>query len=103
MADNREHQFLVSRFRRLLDQFSHVSLRENQSQIAFTLRDARGLLDVGEEGVALENLCSNLVEFSFPLTPVLLEEIEWLVAQMPGVECHVDFLRELLARSKSSS
>ena len=59
---------MTSELLALLDRLAAVPLSRHQSEVQTCLADARDLAEHSEWGVALENLCQNFYEWSFPLT-----------------------------------
>jgi len=80
----------------LLDKLAAIPLAQHREKIEFTLADARSLAAHGEWGLGLENLCSNLYEFDFPLTPELFREIETLAVEWGLDHSWIDPLRSSL-------
>jgi hypothetical protein len=68
-----------------------------KSSVLAALESARGLINVGEEGIAFENLTDNLFEHEFPLSDQLYGEIEKL-GKLIGMEAETwTYLSQMVA------
>ena len=65
-------------FKALLDDLARVPLSQHHEQIAAVIEDARDMIEHGEQGVALENICQNLYEWDFPLVRADYERLQKL-------------------------
>ena len=68
-------QDAVSRMRTIVAELERADWKEGLERRDAIIRDTRDLIDHGEPGVALENLCTNLYEFSVPITRSQYDEI----------------------------
>lgn len=86
MDPQSSHEVIANQFNKVLDRLE--SNCRDHTQVAAITRSARDLCNVGEEGIAFENMVENLYEFDVPLTRELYHEI--------------DVLRQLLCLSQES-
>jgi len=88
---------LDSRFVDLLSRLRSLDWHDGSDRAEFMLTDTRELIEHGEPGVALENLCQNLYEFSVSISQEDLEEIKTLAQVMQMPDDTWDFLKEIKA------
>ena len=76
---------MTREFKQLLDDLATVQLTQHHQQMDSAIQDARHLVEHGEEGVALENICQNLYEWDFPLSRAHYESLQE-IGQHYGLE-----------------
>ena len=86
---------LNSTFLDLLPRLRTLDWRDGAERAESILADVRGLIEHGEPGVALENLCENLYEYSVPISQQELDELEALAKAMRMPDGTWECLREI--------
>jgi hypothetical protein len=88
---------VIKEFKKLLDDLADVPVAQHREQIDAAINDARDLIEHGEEGVALENICQNLYEWDFPLSRAHYERLQQ-IGRHYGFENHTwSFLAKIVA------
>ena len=85
------------RFIELLGRLKSLDWHDGASRADFMITDAQELIEHGEQGVALENICQNLYEFSVPISQHDLTEISLFAETMQMPESTWKFLQEIVA------
>lgn len=88
---------LERRFLDLLTRLSSRDWHDGAERTEFMLADTRELIEHGEPGVGLENLCQNLYEFSVSINQRDLDEIKSLADIMQMSDSTWDLLKEIVA------
>ena len=73
---------VVSAMHNLVSQISGTRLPQPIPEFSKYLESTIELADHGECAIALENLCSNLHEFDFPISKTTLSDIQVLAKQL---------------------
>ena len=88
---------LQRKFLELLPLLRELDWHDGTDRIEFMLGDIKELIEHGEPGVALENLCQNLYEFSVPITQSDLAALESLAKEMEMPDDTWELLTEVVA------
>lgn len=103
MAVRRRHKLMRFRFLRALRAVNRHCPPRHRAVIDFTVKEARHLLDHGEQGIGLEILISNLHEVSFRAPTALVADLRWLAARLTLAPRYVALLDQLLVAPDASA
>lgn len=88
---------MSSEFKNLLDDLASARLAQHREQIDAAIEDARELIEHGDVGTALEDICQNLYEWDFPLSRAHYDRLQQIGRSLGFKSRTWSFLEEIVA------